>query len=163
MKPAYVVMGVSGSGKSTVGSELAAHLRARFIDADDLHPAENVAHMAAGHPLTDEMRWPWLDKCGQEMAAHREDQPVVLACSALKRVYRDRLRNWVPDLVIVYPAADAVVIAERMSHRANHFMPVSLLQSQFATLEEPTEDEAVIRVSAEGSVEQTVQAVIKAI
>ncbi|NIY73234.1 gluconokinase [Marivivens donghaensis] len=163
MKPAYVVMGVSGSGKSTVGRELAAHLGAVFIDADDLHPEENVAHMAAGHPLNDEMRWPWLDKCGQEMASHREEGPVVLACSALKRVYRDRLRKWVPDLVIVYPAADAVVIAERMSHRANHFMPVSLLQSQFATLEEPSSDEDVIRVNAEGTVEQTVKAVINAI
>lgn len=139
-----LVMGVSGSGKSTIGAALADRLDARFIDADDLHPPENVAVMAAGRPLTDEMRWPWLEACA---AAMQEAGPVVLGCSALTRAYRDRLRAAVPRLRVVYPQADRAVIETRMAARQDHFMPLSLLDSQFATLEPPGADERPITVS----------------
>jgi len=89
-----VVMGVAGSGKSTLGAAIAQTLNCTFIDADDLHPAENIAHMSSGKPLTDEMRWPWLDACGAAMA---EQDAVVLGCSALKHVYRERLRKFVTE------------------------------------------------------------------
>lgn len=136
-----VVMGVSGSGKSTLGAALADALGAAFIDADDLHPAENVAHMAAGRPLTDAMRWPWLDACAAAMVG---GDNVVLACSALRRAYRDRLRGGVSGLTLVYIDAKPALTAQRMAGRADHFMPPALLDSQFATLEPPTAEEAPI-------------------
>ncbi len=131
-----VVMGVSGSGKTTVGAALAEAIGVPFEDGDALHPAANVAKMSAGIPLSDEDRGPWLDTIGQVLAAG----PVVVACSALKRVYRDRLRAAAPDLELVYLEVDRVTLLERMKHRT-HFMPPSLLNSQLATLEVPTEDE----------------------
>jgi gluconokinase len=131
-----VVMGVSGSGKTTVGAALAEAIGVPFEDGDSLHPAANVAKMSAGIPLTDEDRGPWLDAIGRVLAAG----PVVVACSALKRVYRDRLRAAAPDLELVYLEVDRVTLLERMKHRT-HFMPPSLLNSQLATLEVPTEDE----------------------
>ncbi|MCW1951981.1 MAG: gluconokinase [Octadecabacter sp.] len=133
-----LVMGVSGGGKSTLGRALAERLGAEFVDADDLHPQANIDHMKSGQPLTDEMRWPWLDVCGNEMK--RMDR-VVLACSALKRSYRDRLRDCVPDLQIVYPELTQEIVAARLALRQDHFMPTSLLASQFDTLEPPTSDE----------------------
>ncbi|RYG91536.1 gluconokinase [Loktanella sp. IMCC34160] len=136
-----VVMGVSGSGKSTLGVALAHALGATFIDADDLHPAENVAHMAAGRALTDAMRWPWLDRCADAMAQAGD---VVLACSALRRAYRDRLRAGVAGLRLVHIEATPDLTAARMADRAGHFMPTTLLDSQFATLEPPDGTEAPI-------------------
>ena len=129
-------MGVSGSGKTTVGTALAAALGMRFVDADDLHPASNVDKMTAGHPLTDADRWPWLDAVGAVLA----DGEVVVACSALRRSYRDRLRVAAPELALVYLHGDRELLAARMQ-RPGHFMPVTLLDSQLDTLEPPTLDE----------------------
>ncbi|WP_231592608.1 gluconokinase [Pelagovum pacificum] len=148
MQRAVLVMGTAGSGKSTLGELLADGLGATFLEGDSFHPKENVDHMAKGLPLTDEMRWPWLDRLGSAAAEVRETGPVVLACSALKRVYRDRLRDNLPGLVTVYPEAPKELVAERMGNRKGHFMPLSLLDSQFATLEVPGGDEDVLVVSA---------------
>jgi gluconokinase len=135
-----VVMGVSGSGKTTVGSALADALGLRFVDADAMHPPANVEKMAAGIPLTDADRWPWLDAVGAVLA----HDPVVVACSALRRGYRDRLRASATKLRFVYLHGTRELLAERMSHR-DHFMPVALLDSQLAALEEPGDDEDAIR------------------
>lgn len=136
-----VVMGVSGCGKSTFGAALAQAAGAVFLDADDLHPPENIARMAQGAPLSDADRWPWLALCATAMA--RESR-VVLACSALRRSYRDHLRAGVPGLRFVHMAADKATIAERLAQRRGHFMPPALLDSQFATLEAPDAAEALI-------------------
>lgn len=129
-------MGVSGSGKTTVGKALAAALGVRFADADDLHPVSNVEKMAAGIPLTDVDRWPWLDAVGATLAAG----PAVVACSALRRAYRDRLRTAAPTLRLVHLHGSRDVLSKRMRDR-EHFMPVTLLDSQLATLEVPDADE----------------------
>lgn len=138
---AVVVMGVSGTGKSTIGLALAETLGLPFVEGDDLHPEANIAKMAVGIPLTDADRAPWLDRVAAEL--HR---PVVVTCSALKRAYRDRLRAAAADLVFVYLHGAPELLAVRMAHRAGHFMPASLLESQLATLEEPTSDENAIPV-----------------
>ena len=148
-----MVMGVSGGGKSSLGRALAARLNAVFIDADDLHSAENIAWMAAGKPLDDAMRWPWLDACGAAMAGHER---VILACSALKRSYRDRLRLAVPDLRIVYPELTFEIVAERLAAREGHFMPPSLLKSQFATLEPPSAEESPCLIPGLATVQEGV-------
>ncbi|HEY4152825.1 MAG TPA: gluconokinase, partial [Pseudolysinimonas sp.] len=132
-----VVMGVSGSGKTTVGAALADALGVRFVDGDALHPAANVAKMAAGIPLEDADRAPWLDAIGAVLASG----PVVVACSALKRTYRDRLRAAAPMLELVFLDGSRELLASRMTARPGHFMPASLLDSQLATLERPTPDE----------------------
>lgn len=137
-----VVMGVSGTGKSTIGRALAETLGLPFVEGDDLHPESNVAKMAAGIPLTDADRAPWLDRVAAEM-----DRPVVVACSALKRPYRDRLRLAAPDLVLVYLHGEAALLAARIEGREGHFMPSSLLESQLAALEEPAPDEDAIPVN----------------
>ncbi len=137
-----VVMGVSGSGKTTIGDGLARRLGLVFQDADDLHPPENRAKMARGEPLDDADRGPWLDA----VAAVLADGGVVMACSALKRAYRDRLRRAAPALRLVFLHGDRDLLAERMSHRHGHFMPTSLLDSQLATLEEPAPDEQAVRL-----------------
>jgi gluconokinase len=134
-----VVMGVSGSGKTTVGTALAERLGVPFVDGDDLHPATNVEKMAAGEPLTDADREPWLDAVGAVLAG----APVVVACSALRRVYRERLRRAAPGLRFVHLHGTRALLAERMGHRT-HFMPPSLLDSQLATLEDPAGEEGVI-------------------
>lgn len=134
-------MGVSGTGKSTIGRALAETLDLPFVEGDDLHPESNIAKMAAGIPLTDADRAPWLDLIAAEL-----DRPVVVACSALKRSYRDRLRIAAPDLVLVYLHGAPELLATRMGQRDGHFMPTALLRSQLATLEEPAPDEAAIPV-----------------
>ena len=131
-------MGVSGCGKSTVGRLLAEKLDAKFIDGDDLHPEENKAKMAAGIALNDEDRWPWLDKVG---ASLDENDKIVIACSALKRKYRERILGSASNSVFVHLDGSRDVLAERMTSRPNHFMPVSLLDSQLATLEQLSPDE----------------------
>lgn len=136
-----VVMGVSGTGKSTIGRALAETLDAPFVEGDDLHPPANRQKMAAGIPLTDDDRGPWLDAVAAEL-----DRPVVVACSALKRRYRDRLRAAAPDLVLVFLHGEATLLAARMEGREGHFMPASLLRSQLDTLEEPAPDEEPIGV-----------------
>jgi gluconokinase len=152
-----VVMGVSGSGKSVLGAALGQSLGIAFIDADDLHPASNKALMAAGTPLTDENRIPWLTVVAGTIAKEAsEGRPCVVACSALKRSYRDRLRSQVPDLVLVYIDGEADIIAHRLETREHEFMPATLLASQIATLEPPAADEAHLRVPAELTVEEAV-------
>jgi gluconokinase len=132
-----VVMGVSGSGKTTVGRALADRLGWRFLDADDFHPAENVAKMAAGIPLVDDDRWPWLDRLAAELAAvNAAGGHAVLACSALKQAYRERL-SAAGDVRFAHLAGDAETISARLASRRHRYMPASLLQSQFATLEPP--------------------------
>lgn len=149
-------MGVSGSGKTTIGERLAAALDMRFVDGDSLHPVSNVEKMTAGIPLTDEDRWPWLDAVGAVLA----EEGVVVACSALRRTYRDRLRGCAPDLRLVYLHAPRELLAERMSHR-DHFMPVDLLDSQFATLEEPAPDEHAIAIDVAVTVDKSVAAAVQ--
>jgi gluconokinase len=151
-----VVMGVSGSGKSTVGAALAQRLRVPFADADDFHPAANIAKMTAGHALDDEDRRPWLDALGNWLASHPDG--AVLSCSALKRAYRDRLRDFCPDLEFVHLHGERAVIERRQSSRPGHFMPASLLDSQFATLEPLAADERGLLVDVDQSVDAIVTA-----
>ena len=140
--PRIVVMGVSGCGKSTVGRLLAQSLALPYIEGDDLHPARNVALMAAGTPLTDADRMVWLQAVAERLAD--SPQGVVASCSALKRSYRDLLRAAAPDLRLVHLHGDAALLASRMQSRPGHYMPASLLQSQLDTLEPPGTDEAAI-------------------
>ena len=141
--PILVVMGVSGSGKSTVGARLAERLHVPFEDGDALHPAANIAKMASGQPLTDADRRPWLDRVAAEIAAWRQAKTGgVIACSALKRAYRDRLAA--PDVTFVYLQETPETIHARLAHRQGHFMPMSLIGSQFKTLEPPAPDERAI-------------------
>ena len=134
-----VLMGVCGSGKTKVGQTLAASLGWNFYDADDFHPRENVAKMAAGIPLTDDDRWPWLDRIVEWLShAGEGESNAVLACSALKQAYRDRLAR-AGNVRFVYLKGDQATIAERLKDRTHKYMPASLLPSQFAALEEPTD------------------------
>ncbi len=136
-----VVMGVSGCGKSSVGEGLAARLGIAYRDGDDLHPPGNVARMRAGTPLTDADRWPWLDRVAGVLAAQA---PVIVGCSALRRAYRDRLRAGAGGEVrFVHLTGRRDLIAARMAARRGHYMPASLLDSQFAALEPPGPDEAL--------------------
>jgi len=145
---AIVVMGVSGSGKSTIAAMLAARLGWTYEDGDWFHPRANVEKMHAGVPLTDEDRWPWLYAIAAAIDdARRSASHVVIACSALKRAYRDILRDGRNDVRFVYLKGDQKLIAHRMSLREGHFMPSTLLDSQFAALEEPGHDEKPIVVS----------------
>ena len=157
-----VVMGVSGTGKSTVAEVLARHLGWTMEEGDDLHPAANVAKMEQGVPLTDEDRWPWLDRvAGWIDAQAAADQPGIITCSALRRSYRDRLRR--PNVVFVLLSGSRDVISRRMGARAGHFMPLSLLDSQLATLEPPGPDEQVITVQLGGSPADEVAQVLDAL
>jgi len=154
-----VVMGVTGSGKTTIGVKLAAALGGRFIDGDDLHSDAARAKMHAGVALTDDDRWPWLDRVGKALAEASPGKPVIIACSALKRVYRDRLRKAVgPSLIFVYLEAQKETMRARVAARKNHYMPASLVDSQFATLETPAGEANVIAIPAEGDVETEVGA-----
>jgi gluconokinase/shikimate kinase len=138
-------MGVSGCGKSTVGGVLAGRLGWDLGEGDELHPPENVAKMAAGHPLTDEDRWPWLDRVAAWIRERTDaGRPGIITCSALKRSYRDVLRG--DSVVFVYLRGTLEQIADRLAKRHGHYMPSSLLESQFATLEEPTADEHALVV-----------------
>ncbi|APF40962.1 gluconokinase [Neomicrococcus aestuarii] len=137
-----VVMGVSGSGKTSLAKLLSEKLGWPYAEADEFHPAENIAKMTAGHPLTDEDRWPWLRKMRDWMTAHTSDgSGSIVTCSALKHSYRDLLREADGRVVFIHVKAPSNVIEERLDHREGHFMPSSLLPSQFATLEELGDDE----------------------
>ena len=152
---AVVVMGVSGCGKTTIGKLLAEHFGCEFRDADSFHPAANVAKMSAGHPLTDEDRWPWLMAIADWLDAVRDQCAAsgttriatIVSCSALKRAYRSILIGSRDDVSLVYLKGDKALIGARMAARRHHFMPPSLLDSQFDALEEPGIDERPIEVS----------------
>lgn len=147
-------MGVSGAGKSTVGIALAERLGLRFVDADELHPAANVAKMAAGNPLDDEDRWPWLAAVGGALATAAEPG-LVVACSALKRVYRDAIRARADEVRFVHVTAPVDVLRKRIGHRRGHFMPASLLDSQLETLEPLAPEEAGLTIDVSGPIEGT--------
>src|SRR5690625_2576292 len=139
-KPLVVVMGVSASGKSTVGKLLARRLGVVYADGDDFHSQANIAKMHGGTPLTDADRWPWLDAIGKWLHEQAGDGAVI-SCSALKRVYRDRLRAATPTLCFLHLCGGEQELRRRVAHRKNHFMPASLLDSQLATLEPLEKDE----------------------
>lgn len=163
-RPAVVVMGVTGSGKSTIGTRLAAALACPYIEGDDKHPPANIARMRAGIALTDADREGWLDAIGRDIAvAAAAGHGVVAACSALKRRYRDRLRRHCPDIVLVYLGLDPQTASERVARRLGHFMPASLVDSQFASLEPPSPDEAVIALDARRPASELVDAAARAL
>src|SRR3984885_15007305 len=161
MPCALIVMGVSGSGKSTIADRLAERLRWRYEDGDKFHPASNVAKMSAGHPLTDEDRWPWLQAIADEIdRVCRAGGRVVIACSALKRAYRDILVHGRNDVRIVFLSGSQGLIADRLAHRKGHFMPPGMLDSQFKTLEPPQAKERPITVSIDAPVEVIVDNIV---
>ncbi len=162
MPLAVVVMGVSGCGKSAVGRALASHLGATFLDADDFHPPANVERMRAGIALTDADRTPWLDALAARLAqAAVANEPVVLACSALKRSYRDALRRGAPALTLVHLTGSAALLAERIAARTGHYMPATLLPSQLATLEPPAADEHPITLDVSATTDDLVAAIME--
>ncbi|MFK0164061.1 gluconokinase [Rhizobium sp. NPDC090279] len=155
----FVVMGVSGCGKSSVGSALAARIGGIYVDGDDLHPTANVAKMSAGIPLTDADRWPWLDKIGQCLAL--ADETALIGCSALKRAYRDRIRRVAGAPVsFIHLAGTKETILRRLQARRDHFMPPALLDSQFAALEPPGADEQAITVDIDQPLDMLVAAIV---
>ena len=161
---ALVVMGVSGSGKTTVAELLAKKLSWPFMEGDRLHPPANVEKMRQGIPLTDADRAPWLDRIGEELKSWAaEERSGVLTCSALKRAYRDRIRSARPDVRIVYLKGSEALIKGRVGARHHEYMPASLLRSQFETLEEPEPGEQAVEVDAGGSAETEVAAIIAAL
>jgi gluconokinase len=152
--PIVIVMGVSGSGKSTVAAQLAAGLGWPFADGDDFHPSSNVARLRGGQSLSDEQRAPWLAAIATWIGAHHDG--AVVACSALRRSYRDVLRRGGEDVRIAMLSVEPTVLAQRMEQRTAHFMPASLLASQLATLEPLAPDEDGVTVDAGGSPELVV-------
>jgi gluconokinase/shikimate kinase len=149
-EPVLVIMGVSGCGKSTVAGLLAGRLGWDLAEGDDMHPAANIAKMSAGEPLDDADRWPWLARVAEWIHTRTAGgRPGVVTCSALKRSYRDVLRG--DSVVFVYLAGSRELIARRLAARHGHFMPAALLDSQFATLEPPGQDEQAITVDITGS------------
>jgi gluconokinase len=157
-----VLMGVSGSGKTTVARGVAEREGWRLLEGDSFHPPENVAKMHAGTPLTDDDRWPWLRAIAREIDAMRErGESAVVACSALKRAYRDILIGARPDVVLVYLQGSQALIAERIAARQHHFMPPALLDSQFAALQEPGPDERPIVASIAPAPDAIVDAVVR--
>jgi gluconokinase len=149
-----LVMGVSGSGKNAIGEPLAARLGWKFIDGDDYHPPENVKKMAAGIPLQDEDRWPWLDRLNQVL---RKEKDAVLACSALKEAYRRRLLDGIGDCAIIHLCGSFELIRRRVEARKHRYMPASLLKSQFDTLEPPRN---AIEVDVSMEVETSVDTIL---
>lgn len=158
-----VVMGVSGAGKSTVGIAIAERLGAQFIDGDDLHSEASVAKMRSGIPLEDSDRWPWLDRVGQRLAGGGE-KGVVIACSALRKVYRDRIRAEAgAGLIFVYLCGQRDLISERQAARQQHYMPAGLMDSQFKTLEDPTGEPDVIALDVVAAPDEIAAAAVAAV
>jgi gluconokinase len=155
MSHPIVVMGVSGSGKSTVGAALAGRLRVPFEDADDLHPPANIEKMSRGEALDDHDRWPWLERIGEWLAAHADGG--VMSCSALKRKYRDQLRHHCRTVEFLHLEGGRDLIERRQASRPGHFMPSSLLTSQFETLEPLAPDERGVVADVAGSVDEIVE------
>jgi gluconokinase len=159
--PVLLVCGVSGSGKTTIGTLLAKRLGWTYAEADAFHPAANVAKMAAGHPLDDADRRPWLEAIGafidETTAAGR---PAVVTCSALKRAYRDQLRSGRPNVRLIFLDAPIDVVRERLQARHGHFFPAELLESQYRDLEAPDPEEHVLHVPVGGSPDSTPDSVV---
>ncbi len=164
MPPAtrVVVMGVSGAGKSTVGALVADALDYPFLDADSLHPMENIRKMSDGTPLSDEDRRPWLDLVGHELASTRA-AGIVIACSALKRRYRDAIRAKAPDTIFLYLEGSLDVLCARMEGRSGHFMPANLLASQLAALEPMEGDESAVVIDIAGTMTEILHAAVAGI
>jgi gluconokinase len=158
MASPIVVMGVSGSGKSTVGAALAQRLRVPFADADDFHPPANIAKMTSGQPLNDDDRYPWLEAIGDWLADHCDGG--VMSCSALKRKYRDQLRRHCPDTEFVHLSGSPEVVGRRQASRPGHFMPSSLLASQFETLQPLEPDERGITIDVDQDIDSIVDTYI---
>jgi gluconokinase len=162
--PTVVVMGVAGCGKSVVAGALAEALGWRLVEGDRLHPPANIERMSAGLPLTDAHRWGWLDAIGAELAmAEGEGVGAVAACSALKRAYRDRLRSHADGALFVHLVIDKATAVARVAARKGHFMPASLIDSQFADLEPPGPDERAIALDATQPVHEVVRAALVAV
>ncbi len=159
MASPIVVMGVSGSGKSAVGAALAQRLRAPFADADDFHPPANIAKMTAGHPLDDDDRHPWLEAIGVWLG-ERCATGGVMSCSALKRSYRDQLRRHCPETLFLHLTGTPEVIGRRQASRPGHFMPASLLLSQFNTLEPLDADEQGTTIDVDQSIDSIIDAYV---
>ncbi|MGA7806540.1 gluconokinase [Bradyrhizobium sp.] len=159
---ALIVMGVSGSGKSTIGDRLAARLSWTYEDADQFHPAGNVAKMSAGRPLTDDDRWPWLKAIAAEIDRVCDaGGHLVVGCSALRRAYRDILVHGRHDVRLVYLDGTQPLIAARLAARKGHFMPAQLLASQFSTLEPPASEEHPVTVSIDASVDAVIDDILR--
>jgi carbohydrate kinase (thermoresistant glucokinase family) len=159
---ALVIMGVAGSGKSTIGEALGQRLGWRYEDGDSFHPPANVAKMHAGTPLTDEDRWPWLQAIANEIERCRQaGDHIIIACSALKKAYRDVLVHGRDDIRMVYLDGSHDLVANRLGQRKGHFMPAALLDSQFATLEPPSPEERPITVSIDAPIEVIVERVLQ--
>ncbi|CNE72731.1 gluconokinase [Yersinia mollaretii] len=160
-----IVMGVSGSGKTTVGEAVARQIHAKFIDGDDLHPRANIQKMGSGHPLNDEDRMPWLERLSDAAySLNHKNETGIIVCSALKRRYRDRLRDGNQGMVFLYLKGSFDVIMERLKARSGHFMPTDLLKSQFETLEEPGADEPdVICVDIDADIDEVVRRCVLAL
>jgi gluconokinase len=163
MPHAIIVMGVSGSGKSSIGEKLAEVLGLRFVEGDQLHPRSNVEKMSKGIPLTDADRMPWLDLIGETIdSALASGEGIVVSCSALKRIYRDRLRAAAGgNLFFVYLDGSRDLLMSRMGERKGHFMPASLLDSQLATLEVPTGEPGVVTVDIDDTIKGIAAAVLR--
>ncbi|HEY7051208.1 MAG TPA: gluconokinase [Mycobacterium sp.] len=159
--PPIVVMGVSGSGKSTVGAALANRLGVPFADADELHPAANITKMTSGHPLDDTDRYLWLEAVGRWLSDHRD--AGVISCSALKQAYRDQLRSHCASTAFVHLTGSPEMIMTRRASRHGHFMPATLMASQFATLEPLQEDERGMTVDVGQTVDSIVAKVLSRI
>ncbi|GCD35330.1 gluconokinase [Streptomyces chrestomyceticus JCM 4735] len=157
-----VVMGVAGTGKTTIGPLVAADLDVPYAEGDDFHPPANIAKMSAGTPLDDADRWPWLDAIGA-WAHDRAGQGGVVSSSALKRAYRDRLRAAAPGVVFLHLTGDRSLIESRMAERKGHFMPTALLDSQFATLEPLGADEAGVAVDVSGTPQEIAGRAVEAL
>ena len=156
-------MGVAGSGKSTLGEALAREFGWPYRDADSFHPQANIDKMSRGEALDDDDRWPWLDAIAAWMDDKREqDQRGIVSCSALKRAYRDRLLVGRPDVRLVYLYGSKDIIGRRMSQREGHFMPTALLDSQFATLEEPDNDEHPVVIPIDSTPRRIAEAILAA-
>jgi carbohydrate kinase (thermoresistant glucokinase family) len=162
-----IVMGVSGSGKTEIARRLAAAFNGSWLDADDFHPVENVEHMRQGRPLNDDMRWPWLDAlCRAAIethATHTDEQPVFIACSALKRRYRDFMRDRLGPFPIIFLDGTRDLIVGRMDARQGHFMPSRLLDSQFNDLEPPGPDEDSLTVPIEAPIDAVTEIACRAL
>ena len=154
--PRLIIMGVSGCGKSTVGRRLAERIGVPFLEGDELHPPSNVALMAAGTPLTDADRAGWLDAIAQRLSGLGRSEGLVVSCSALKRAYRDRLREATPDLQFVHLHGTRALLAARLRERQDHYMPPTLLDSQLDTLESPNSDEPALTLDITEPADQLV-------